>query len=196
MMKRIKNSEHGFTLVELMVVVAIIGILAAVAIPAFMKNVKKSKTAEATINVKKITEGAVAYIHGEMNAAGSAVPIAKQFPTTEVATPALGACCLQPGQKCAPNHAQWTTPAWQALTFGMDDPHYYSYTYTRNANGASGTPPSALADGSTPSEFFFADAQGDLNCDAIYSTFEMFGAVAIDGSITTGAGIYSTNELE
>ena len=50
--------QAGFTLIELMVVVAIIGILAAVAIPAFMKNARKAKTAEATTNVKKIYDGA------------------------------------------------------------------------------------------------------------------------------------------
>jgi prepilin-type N-terminal cleavage/methylation domain-containing protein len=49
-----KRNSKGFTLIELMIVVVIIGILAALAIPRFMKASAKSKTSEAQLVLKQI----------------------------------------------------------------------------------------------------------------------------------------------
>lgn len=54
MKKWLLKSEQGFTLVELMVVVAIIGILSAIAVPNFKKYQAKSKQSEAKIQLASL----------------------------------------------------------------------------------------------------------------------------------------------
>jgi len=55
------KSEKGFTLIELMIVVAIIGILAAIAIPNFLSYQKKAKTSEAKTNLGAIRTSEESY---------------------------------------------------------------------------------------------------------------------------------------
>jgi len=64
------RSKKGFTLIELMIVVAIIGILAAIAIPNFLKFQAKSKQSEAKTNLKAVFTAETSYF-GENNTYGT-----------------------------------------------------------------------------------------------------------------------------
>ena len=62
MIKNFRKSEKGFTLIELMIVVAIIGILAAIAIPNFIRFQLKSKSSEGKVNLAAIRTAEEGYM--------------------------------------------------------------------------------------------------------------------------------------
>ena len=62
MSMQLKKSTKGFTLIELMIVVAIIGILAAIAIPNFLRFQLKSKSSEGKVNLAAIRTAEESYL--------------------------------------------------------------------------------------------------------------------------------------
>ncbi len=84
------HAKKGFTLIELMIVVAIIGILAAIAIPNFLKYQAKSKQSEAKMNLGSMGTSAESY-HAEKDSyqppAGGVTP---NVPPSTTCTNPLG----------------------------------------------------------------------------------------------------------
>ncbi|ACY16653.1 type IV pilin protein [Haliangium ochraceum] len=188
MLSKLQSRQKGFTLIELMIVVAIIGILAAVAIPAFMRYMNKAKSSEAEQMVKKVHDGAISYYHNPPQTSFGTP--AKGFPITQALTPT--AACCQPGvqEKCpadAAEAAEWAASnTWKSLNFSMDSPHYYQYEFLDN------DPAGEL----TGSPLFVAGAEGDLDCDGVTGRFEMGAEVTADGDLKSSSAIRRTNENE
>jgi prepilin-type N-terminal cleavage/methylation domain-containing protein len=151
--KQRKAKQGGFTLIELMIVVAIIGILAAVALPLLMDYLNSSKGSEGDLQIDAIEGKAKKYFYKN----DQTYP-----PDSEVATPAA-ACCASANHQCAPLAADWAGKGWTELNFKMTDkPFRFQYTYTN-----------------TDASNYVAIASADLDCDATsgVTTITSTGAV-------------------
>ncbi len=187
--------RHGFTLVELMIVVAIISTLSVVAVPAFVKYLRRAKTVEAVDQLDKIHKSAAGYYGRGKVVLGSGIPLECMFPSDSPMTPDIttGACCAGGAQdddrddRCDVNVALWDTSEWSALNFQMNDQHYFAYSF--------------VSTGSLSTAQYTARANGDLDCDQILSTFERYGYGATtssygDCSMRSASAMYMHLETE
>ena len=148
----------GFTLVELMIVVAIISILAVVAIPRLSSYIHESKTAEAKINLHSIQKGALSYYHAEHYTSDGMSTKTRVYPTFNSIT-GIGQAASDEtiGIKFSPDEYTdaFNSEPWPRLKFHITSPFYYYYMYDANSTDAS---------------TFQASASSSLTveCDAIF----------------------------
>jgi prepilin-type N-terminal cleavage/methylation domain-containing protein len=195
MLQRLRNRNGGFTLIELMIVVAILGILAVVAVPAFVKYMRRAKTTEAIDELDKIYKGAAYYYTApHVAATGSKLPC--EFPADQGITPVNASCCstnsiggpdADSDDRCDSNPNLWNDDTWSALSFQINDQHYFVYQFDET--------------GTLSNARFTATAYADLDCDVLQSTFQRLGygdstATRAECSLRGSAAFYVENETE
>jgi len=170
---RYRSRRAGFSLMELMTVVTIVGVLSAIAIPTFSDYIYKSRTSEASefLGVIRLREESYRSEFGVYcpTLAASAVPNA--------ASSLAVASNLVPNPTTTRRDAKpfVTTPEWQQLGARPTGPVRFGYGV------AAGTPADAAAqnlgwDSANADFWYVARATGDLDGDDVFVTFEIYSA--------------------
>jgi Tfp pilus assembly major pilin PilA len=144
--------DIGFGATGGAMVVPVIGILSAVAIPTFMDYIKRSKQTEASLQLNKLGKNAK-----------RAYSETSSFPTGSAPLTPPAPCCGQPNNHCTAVPTAYAANAvWRSLDFQIDEPSLFQYSYQASSDG----------------QRFVAKAIGDLDCDGVFITYELSGAVS------------------
>jgi prepilin-type N-terminal cleavage/methylation domain-containing protein len=188
-MKHSRRSHHGFTMIELMIVVAILGIISAIAIPTFTLIMRRSKTAEATANLGAMFKSASSYYSAERGSQdlGGTVTGYCTVPDDDMRVDGTTTVFDPDANK----HKVSAGPNLKALGFSIADFVYFAYGLVEGNGGAG-----ACDNDSSDSSVYTFIARGDLDSDGVESRFELATGSDSSNILYHARGMYVVNELE
>jgi prepilin-type N-terminal cleavage/methylation domain-containing protein len=127
--------ERGFTLIEIMITVAIIGVLAAIAVPMYMAHAGKARGVEAVIQLHKLKQNANNYF---MERHSFPTGLAEALPGDD------GTACVNKDRRFDSTPKWGTDPVWSALEFAIGERTQFSYHF--QTTGPSSAHAWAIAD--------------------------------------------------
>jgi type IV pilus assembly protein PilA len=183
-MAKLLKKKSGFTLIELMIVVAILGILAAVAVPAFLGYMRRAKTSEATVNLNNMFKLAASYYDNPR--------VSRGLTGTAVSGCRVGSSDSIYPETPGKDKQKFTGEVdedFQSLGFTIADFVYFGY-------GISNTSGNAGCSGTADSEAYTLYANGNLDGDNEMSTFEMAVGSDTNNQLYHAVGFYISKETE
>jgi type IV pilus assembly protein PilA len=197
-----RSRKRGFTLVELMIAIAIIGVLAALAVYGVRSYLAASRTTEAKAGVGAISQLSALVYERESAAAelinaqsgGVSKPATNYLCNSAIPVPAMVPAGVkhQPGNAAGQDfHTGSATDGWICLGFNVSTPIYYQYNYLKGNNYLS----PALGGPDPGSEGFEAVSVGDLDGDGDLATFARTGTI-VGKRLRLSTQIFVNSEFE
>ncbi|MEC7525067.1 MAG: type II secretion system protein [Myxococcota bacterium] len=178
--------QAGLTLVEAAAIVCVVGIILAVFIPTFIRQLRTSKTSEAAEHLELLHQRAAAYFMASHEGEEGAL-LRRCLP------PVAGPTPRNPSREPAPvDFSSEETPGhdtWAALGFQPEIPLRYSYTFEPTASGCGLRSPQGTY-------LLTLRAEGDLDGDGERSVFERRATANEDGELEPFGILYVRDRAE
>ncbi len=152
-----ERSERGLSLIEVGLLLCLLGVVLAVAVPTFGRHVRTSKVSEAAEQLDKLHRATASYFNAAWGPErGCLPPQAGPTPSLPTQNPAV----VDFTEPAADGYQSWT-----ALGFQPSVPIRFRYSYLPHSHGCGLTAPES-------NPLVVLRAEGDLDGDGVFSLFE------------------------